>query len=143
MNQVYLFSTICAFSALLLLFLLQRITNKRHLVSAEVALLDPLDLLIHPQPANYCGASSHYGRIKCNGQIYLTRKRLVFHPYFGSTIALELSAIISAELRKSFLGGLRLGSQVLVLTLANGIEIGFYCRDPELWSQTLRESFPT
>jgi len=92
--------------------------------------------IITPEFASFRGATSTYGRIKCDGIIGLTDSKLVFVPLVGKKIEIALENINTVTEEKTFLGSCRAGMPFLVL---HGIDmdIGFYVKDNVKWQNTL------
>jgi len=88
--------------------------------------------VLGPEVGSYRGATSQYGRAKCDGVIALTETTLIFLPYIGKKKEILLKELRAAEISKKFLGQYRAGVQVLVLH-GNTCDIGFFVQDIDCW----------
>lgn len=85
----------------------------------------------------YRGASAPgYPAVKNNGQIALTRRRVVFVTLTGTTIDIPLASITGLRASKVFQGSVAGGWTHLVIRTATG-EIGFFVKDLPAWMRDL------
>lgn len=99
------------------------------------------ETIVRPfESGNYRGATAPgYPRVKNNGRIALTRRRLVFLTLTGTTISVPLDSITGLRLAKVFKGSVAGGWTHLVIRTAGG-EIGFYVKDTGSWLHSLGEA---
>ena len=88
--------------------------------------------ILGPEIGSYRGATSQYGRVKCDGVIALTETTLMFLPYIGKKKEIPLKELRDVEITKKFLGQYRAGVEVLVLHGAD-VDIGFFVQDTSRW----------
>lgn len=85
----------------------------------------------------YRGASAPgYPAVKNNGQIALTRRRVVFVTLTGTTVDIPLASITGLCASKVFQGSVAGGWTHLVIRTATG-EIGFFVKDLPAWMRDL------
>ena len=90
-----------------------------------------------PESAVYRGASSRFSKVKGNGVITLTDRRLIFRKLFGSEIEVARGEIVALREDKWFLRSY-CGRMHLILELVDGTEIGFIVRNQAGWMATLK-----
>ena len=95
-------------------------------------------LLAAPEAGSFRGAKFDYGKVKCDGVIAATEKRLIFRKLIGARVEVPLSDVVDVKAEKSFLHARRLGVTHLVLHTREGNEIGFFVRDVNRWIDLLR-----
>jgi hypothetical protein len=83
--------------------------------------------------ASYRGARHTYGRVKGNGVVGLTRRRVVFEPLLGTGFSVPLARVTEVRVMRWFLGAARARGRHVVLVLDDGNEVGFFFRDHERW----------
>jgi hypothetical protein len=96
------------------------------------------EIVIGPERGLYVRAA-WIASLKTEGAIALTDQRLVFRKPIGGDISLPLADIEFMSLKKWYRGEYRGGRQWLILKLADGSEVAFMVRDPELWTQRMLE----
>jgi Tfp pilus assembly major pilin PilA len=99
------------------------------------------ETIIRPlEKGNYRGSTAPgFPTVKNSGRIALTRRRVVFVTFTGTTISVPLDTITGLRLSKVFKGAVVGGWTHLVLRTAGG-EIGFYVPDTSAWLQALGEA---
>ena len=95
-------------------------------------------VVVAPEAANYRGATSGYGRVKGNGIVALTERRLVFRKIVGDPVEIPVDQIAGVHLEKWFLRAYSSGRPVVVLSTRSGVEVGFIFDDAEAWASRLR-----
>jgi hypothetical protein len=96
------------------------------------------EVLVHgPTRGSFRGADREYGKVKCDGRLYLTDQRLIMLTATGRRIELPLAEIADATIETSFHGAVRLGQPVLVVHLRDGNRVGFFAPELEQWQQVL------
>ncbi len=86
------------------------------------------------------GATHTYSRVKGNGVLGLTGRRVVFAPISGERLSVPLVRVSGARLkgwRRSGAGGRR---RHLVLELDDGGKVSFLVGDPAVWMRRLAEA---
>lgn len=112
--------------------------KKRKILNAlQHMKLSGTTFLIGPEIGSYRGATSVYGKVKCDGIIALTETSLVFLPYIGKKKEIALHGIRGIEVVKTFLGQYRAGIPVLVLHHEQ-CDIGFFVQDTAAWLTAIR-----
>jgi hypothetical protein len=91
-----------------------------------------MSFILGPEISSYRGATSRYGRVKCDGVLALTEKTLIFLPYIGNKKEIPLRELRDVEITDKFLGQYRAGAEVLVLH-GNDFSIGFFVQDGNRW----------
>ena len=94
-------------------------------------------VLIAPEAGSFRGAKEGYGRVKCNGVICATERRVIFQRLIGSRIEIALPEVVGIREARWFLQSCRVGWLHLIFITRNGNEIGFYVRDNARWKRTL------
>ncbi|WP_179472031.1 hypothetical protein [Mycolicibacterium vinylchloridicum] len=99
------------------------------------------ETIIRPlEKGNYRGATAPgFPTVKNSGRIALTRRRVVFVTFTGTTISVPLDTITGLRRSKVFKGSVVGGWTHLVLRTAGG-EVGFYVPDTSAWLQALGEA---
>jgi hypothetical protein len=125
-----------------ILWVLVLLWLKRKAASAAIAVHDQLarsgeHIERAPESAVYRGASSRFSKVKGNGVIALTDRRLVFRKLFGSEIEVARGEIVALREDKWFLRAY-CGRTHLILKLADDTEIGFIVRDHAAWMAALK-----
>ncbi len=121
----------------LLYFFAGKSKKIRRKIEEEIS-LDPGGTIIAPESGSFRGSTARFGRIKCNGVIYLARGGLTFHPLVGkNVIRLGAYEIGQVTVEKSFLGNWVAGKKVLVLHLQDGTRVGFFVSDEEKWKTAI------
>lgn len=121
----------------LLRWLRRRHAGRTAALAAELAASGER-VLRGPEPGNYRGASAEgYSRVKGNCVIAATDRRIVYRMLVGAGGEIPLERIVDVGERKAFLGSLVGGQVHLVLTLADGGEVGFFVRDVPAWRELL------
>ncbi|MGB3340380.1 MAG: hypothetical protein WBB37_02740 [bacterium] len=92
--------------------------------------------IITPEFASFRGATSTYGRVKCDGVIGLTDRKVVFMPLVGKKMEIALESMKDVTEEKNFLGSYRAGMSFLVLHDSN-LDIGFFVKDNIKWQNAL------
>ena len=85
-----------------------------------------------PEPALYRSGSGPYPKVKGNGLIALTRRRLLFRIYVGKSVEIPLAEITGLREDKWFQGAMVGGKVHLIVQTAAG-EAGFYVSDNAAW----------
>jgi len=119
------------------------IRRKMELACDEIKQLIQLSgekVLITPESGSFRGATNKLGRIKSDGIIALTSKRLIFKKAFSPRFEIELKEVIEITTDAKFLGAWRAGVIHLVLNLKNGDRVGFYFKDLEKWKIELSKA---
>ncbi|EHB47755.1 hypothetical protein MycrhDRAFT_5881 [Mycolicibacterium rhodesiae JS60] len=99
------------------------------------------ETIIRPlEKGNYRGATAPgFPTVKNSGRIALTRRRVVFVTFTGTTISVPLDTITGLRRSTVFKGSVVGGWTHLVLRTAGG-EVGFYVPDTSAWLQALGEA---
>lgn len=92
-----------------------------------------------PEPALYRGASGIRSRVKGNGAIVLTERRVLFRKLFGADIEVPLAQLIGVKEDKWFLRAYTGGRLHMILQLKGGDEVGFMVSDHAGWMAVMRE----
>lgn len=94
-------------------------------------------VLVGPESAVYRGGSGSYSKVKGNGTIVLTDRRLLFHKLTGGVVEVARSAIVGVKRSKGFQGS-RVGGQThLVVATAEPAEVGFFVQNLDAWERAL------
>ncbi len=130
-----------ALAGLGLLFIIVRQAKSKTLenLAGEIRTLPAEAMIIRPEKGSFRGSSARFGRLKCDGIIYLTKSQLVFHRYFGKAIKIDLAEIKDISEAKWFNGEYRSGQPHLVLHLADETRVGFFVIDNERWKASLKK----
>jgi hypothetical protein len=92
-----------------------------------------------PESAVYRGASERLGRVKGNGVLVLTDRRLVFHKLVGGgVVEVPVGEIRGVREARWFLGAYN-GRDHVILKLLDGVEVGFNVREHSEWMELLRK----
>lgn len=91
-----------------------------------------------PESALYRGSSGSHSRVKGNGVLALTSRRLIFHKLVGQPVEVPLDQIVGLREDKWFLGAYRSGRPHVILQLREGGEVGFMVRDHTGWMEAMR-----
>ncbi len=93
-----------------------------------------------PEAVVYRGASAAgYSRLKGNGVIALTDRRLLIRTAIGKGAAVPLAAMAGVRGDKWFLSSYVGGRTHVIVRLRDGGEVGFFAADPDGWQETLRD----
>ncbi len=96
------------------------------------------NVLRGPEAASYRGASGGHPKVKGNGVIALSDKRLVFRFLVGGRpIDVATAEITGIRYDKWFVGAYRGGQLHLIVELADGKELGFFVDDEDAWKTAL------
>lgn len=105
--------------------ILKEIENDIH-VSGEAVIMSP-------QGASFNGADKTHGRVKCNGVIAATDKRILFRRLIGKPIDINRDEIIRVSKEKWFHKSSKMKLLHLVIHLKDENKVAFYVRDCDLW----------
>jgi len=109
-------------------------------ISGEIA-VSGVEIVISPERGSFRGATQNYGKIKCDGVMYLSKEKLVFNPLMGKNIIkINLCEIQKITMEKAFLGKWVAGVKVMVLHLADSTQVGFFVKDNELWKHKIEDA---
>lgn len=95
------------------------------------------NVIIAPERGSFRGATNKLGRVKCNGIIALTDKKIYFLKAFGGNFKIELKEIETVTTDSKFLGAWRASATHLIINLINGSKIGFFVADIKRWETAL------
>ena len=92
-----------------------------------------------PASASCAGATAD-GPARGNGILAVTERRLLFRGAAGNDVEADLGRVRGAEVRPTFRGQVALGTGALflVLSLADGSELGFLVRDAATFARAVR-----
>jgi hypothetical protein len=91
-----------------------------------------------PEPAVYRGGSGGFSRVKGNGVLALTDRRLLFAKLVGARIELPTHDIVEVREEKWFLRSAVGGQVHVVVKTRSGDEVGFFVLDRDAWIAELR-----
>jgi hypothetical protein len=95
--------------------------------------------LLEPAMGSFRGATARFGRVKGTSLLALTDRRLLFVKASGGEGELSLAELRAVREETWFLGSAVGGRKHLVVTLADGCEVGFLVADHPRWLAALRE----
>ena len=93
-----------------------------------------------PATTLYRGASADFPRVKGNGVIALTERRLVFRPLVGAAIELPIDQIVEVREDTWFLRSAKGGLKHVIVKTKSGTEVGWmFSRDQhQAWLEAFR-----
>jgi hypothetical protein len=91
-----------------------------------------------PESALYRGGTAGFSKIKGNGVLVLTDRRLLCQKLVGGRVEVPLVAIAGVREATWFLRSATGGHQHLVVQLHDGSEVGFFVSDHPAWIAALR-----
>jgi hypothetical protein len=142
MDVVLLVVGILALVAVILVPVVLLLRSRSRRVAAELAQeLATEPALRGPGKGLYRGGSSGYPKVKGNGMIALTQRRLVFRMLIGSDLDIPLEEITGLREAKAFQGGVVGGHVHLVVQTATG-EVGFFVDDNAAWIAAITSAAP-
>ena len=97
-------------------------------------------ILIPPERAKFTGAARGYGRVRCDGVIAATEKRLLFWRLCGFLIEVVLDQVTGVREERWFRGYFRAGCRHLVVELSDGNQVAFYVANPDRWLELFGET---
>lgn len=106
---------------------------------ARVAASPGERFVLEPAMGSFRGATARFGRVKGVALVALTDRRLLFAKASGGEGELALAELKGAREEKWFLGARMGGRTHLVVTLADGCDVGFIVTDHPRWLAALRE----
>ncbi len=106
---------------------------------ARVAASPGERFLLEPGYGSFRGATARFGRLKGTALLALTDRRLLFVKASGGEGELALAELRGVREERWFLGAAVGGRRHLVVTLADGCEVGFLAADHARWLAALRE----
>jgi hypothetical protein len=122
-----------------LLWMLAR--RSRGAFLARLQRLDPGETIrLGPQRGSYRGGTGPYSKVKCDGWIALTDRRLLFGKMIGGPVEIDLAKVRSAEVSRWFRHAARLGRDHLVLHLTDGNDVAFYVTDNDTWQRHIGDA---
>jgi hypothetical protein len=109
------------------------------------AVLQPGERIVHgPESGSYRGGSGDHPKVKGNGVLALTDRRLVFVGLLQKDtlpkVDVPVADITAVREEKWFRRARSGGRTHLVLTLRSGDEIGFFVRDNAAWTAALHQA---
>jgi hypothetical protein len=90
-----------------------------------------------PEPAVYRGGTAGYSRVKGNGLLVLTDRRLLCQKLVGGRVEVPLQAIAGMREATWFLRSATASQQHLIVQLQDGSEVGFFVSDHSAWLAAL------
>jgi hypothetical protein len=94
-------------------------------------------IVIGPESAVYRGGTGPYSKVKGNGTMLLTDRRLVFRKLTGGMVEVPLSKVTGVRQSVGF-GGSRVGGMThLVVATDDPAEVGFLVKDLDPWERAL------
>jgi hypothetical protein len=142
MDVVLLVVGILALVAAILVPVVLLLRSRSRRVAAELSQeLATEPALRGPEKGLYRGGSSGYSKVKGNGMIALTQRRLVFRMLIGSDLDIPLEEITGLREAKAFQGGVVGGHVHLVVQTATG-EVGFFVDDNAAWIAAITSAAP-
>jgi len=94
-----------------------------------------------PESGVYRGATDRFGRVKGNGTMVLTDRRVVFQKILGARVEVPFAELAKVREARAFLGSVN-SMMVAVLVLRDGNEVGFSFADHASWMAVFREQLP-
>ena len=89
------------------------------------------------ESAVYRAGTGDFSKVKGNGQLTLTDRRLAFRKVTGGVVEIPTGRITGAHRAKVFLRSVAGGHEHLVVELAGGDEVGFFVTDLDRWLDTI------
>ena len=86
-------------------------------------------VVIPPEAGTYRGAKKTFSRVKGDGVICLTKKKIIFRPIIGAEIEIPAAQISGTKESVWFLTGAKNFKAHLILTTHDENEIGFFVLD--------------
>lgn len=115
------------------------VVRRRRAVRAELAALLATEPAIRgPEGALYRGGTGPYPKVKGNGALVLTRRRLLFRILIGTSVDVPVGEITGTREAKRFAGGAT-GRMLLIVQTAQG-EIGFLVDDNAAWIAAIEQA---
>jgi hypothetical protein len=108
----------------------------------ERATLTGERIVIEPESAVYRGSTGPYSRVKGNGTMLLSDRRLVFRKLTGGMVEVPLSKVTGVRQSKGFNGSRVGGMTHLVVATDDPAEVGFFVQDLGLWERALARRQP-
>jgi hypothetical protein len=108
-----------------LLLLVRRKTERLMAAMRDQLVAQGERIALGPEAALYRGANERYSRVKGNGVVALTDRRIVIHKLIGDPIEVALDAIRGVREDKWFLSAYTSGRLHVIVQLDGGIEVGF------------------
>jgi hypothetical protein len=105
-------------------------------LDAELAGETPL---LGPEKAMYRGGSGSYPKVKGNGVMVLTPRRLIFRMVLGTGVEIPCDEITGARETKRFRGAVTGGYTHMVVQTTTG-ELGFFVADVAAWLAALERA---
>lgn len=93
--------------------------------------------VIHPEQAVYRGCTGPYGKVRGNGMILLTNRRLVFRKMTGGEVDVPRDNIVGTRRSAVFLASRVGGATHLVISTNDPAEVGFVVNDLHVWERAL------
>ena len=115
-----------------------RLRSLMRALSAELATTGEL-VQRGPEPAVYRGGTAGHSRLKGNGLLVLTDRRLLCRKLVGGRVEVPLAAIAGIREATWFLRSATAGHPHLIIQLQDGSEVGFFVSDHPAWLAALRE----
>lgn len=95
-----------------------------------------------PERGVYRGSTGTYSKVKGNGTIVLTARRLMFRKATGGRVDVPLADVTRVDQQKVFNGGV-VGTRVhLVLHTHHG-DVGYFVTDPDAWVAAIEDAVGT
>ena len=98
-------------------------------------------LVLGPESGVYRGGTGSYGKVKGNGAMLLTDRRLVFRKLMGAGVEIPTITITGSRRSKGFNGARTGGKTHLIVTTAEA-EVGFFVSDIDAWERAIESARP-
>ena len=90
-----------------------------------------------PEPGLYRGGTGGYSGVSGNATLLLTDRRLVVVKVTGGRVDVPRDRMTGVRLAKAFRGSVKAGRVHVVVSAADGAEVGFLVGDPDAWVAAL------
>lgn len=124
--------------ALLTFVLTRKARTGREWLSAELR-DDPA--IRGPERAVYRGSTGGYSQVDGNGQLALTRSRLLFRKTVGGAVEVPLAEVTEVRAQKTFRRSV-VGDKVHLVVRTHRGEVGYFVADLDAWIAAISAAVP-
>lgn len=93
--------------------------------------------VIEPERAVYRGCTGPYGKVRGNGTMLLTDRRVIFRKLTGGPVEVPVVRITEVGEAASFLASRVAGQTHLVISTSDPAQLGFFVTDLDAWRRAL------
>jgi hypothetical protein len=139
---LYLAFAVLLFNSIYLLIMYTKVKKDMSKTIVEEIEKSPDEILMYPEVASIRGFTEESGKIKYDGIIYMSDKKVVFqHLTKKKRLEIELNDIQKISEAETYMGSARKDKRkVCILQIRGGGQIGLFVADNKLWEKKIKRA---